>query len=164
MLNEWIKNNSSLWFSKVQHFELFPGDFVGFKMTDYIKIREIWSPKKFNPVKANFWFFQWHLGSYPGKISFLIFIFQVIYCYFIDLSIILIKFGFLMHFGSEKLTQWPLILLSKNKLISNILYKNRLCYLKSRCDVFIIKGSWMAPYIAAWSMMYLLQIVCYAMK
>ena len=121
-------------------------------------------PKKFNPVKAKFWFFQWYLGSYPGKIPFLIFIFQVIYCYFIVLSIIVIKFGFLMHFGSEKLTQWPLILLSKKKLISNILYKNRLCYLKTRCDDFIIKGSWMAPYIAAWSMMYLLQIFCYTMK
>ena len=66
--------------------------------------------------------------------------------------------------GFDKLAQRSLILLSENKLISNASYKDRLCDLKIRCVSFIIKESWMAPYIGATNMMYLQQIVCYTTK
>ena len=72
--------------------------------------------------------------SYHGEASFLIFIFifQVIYghtCYV--LSITFFYCGSLMLSGFDKLAQWPLILFSKNKLISNASYKESLCYSKS---------------------------------
>ena len=52
--------------------------------------------------------------------------------YFIVLSITLFNCGFLMLSGLDKLTQWPLILLSKNKLISN--FRIRIDYVTSKWD------------------------------
>ena len=52
--------------------------------------------------------------------------------YFIVLSITLFNCGFLMLSGLDKLTQWPLILLSKNKLISNL--RIRIDYVPSKWD------------------------------
>ena len=93
-------------------------------------------------LSKQFWFCQLHLGSYDGKVPFsvFIFIFKVIYshtCYV--LSITVFYCGSLMLSGFDELAQWPLILFSKNKLISNASYKESLCHLKIRCVSFIIK-------------------------
>ena len=71
------------------------------------------------------------LGSYHGKVSFLIiFIFER----FVINFIYLFYCGFMLS-RFDKLTQWPLILFSKNKLTSNVCIRKG--YVPSKSDALV---------------------------
>ena len=71
------------------------------------------------------------LGSYHGKVSFLIiFIFER----FVINFIYLFYCGFMLS-GFDKLTQWPLVLFSKNKLTSNACMRKG--YVISKSDALV---------------------------